>query len=94
MRKGFSRRHFLGGLLAAWFGPWLGQARPTPARRSGPSQPPAGGALVYTSYLRGTNPGPGNAIVVDAAGQAFVTGYTWSTDFPTTRYDQFGRLIR
>jgi hypothetical protein len=39
MRKGFSRRHFLGGLLATWFGPWLGRARPVPELPSPPPLP-------------------------------------------------------
>ena len=53
----------------------------------------AGGtALVYATYLGGSgNSTPnqfgdgGNAIAVDAAGNAYVTGFTWSTDFPVTQ---------
>ena len=55
----------------------------------------AGSALVYSTYLGGSygglnglNTGEGyetaNAIAVDAAGDAFVTGYTLSYDFPVT----------
>jgi hypothetical protein len=42
---------------------------------------PAGSALVYSTFL-----GPGNAlaIAVDAAGNAYVTGFTSFDDFPTT----------
>jgi hypothetical protein len=43
--------------------------------------------------VAGTYNGLNSALVVDAAGRPFVTGVTHSTDFPTTSYDQFGRLI-
>ncbi len=42
----------------------------------------AGSALVYSTFLGGTNTErPGN-IAVDAAGSAYVSGFTFSTDFP------------
>jgi hypothetical protein len=44
---------------------------------------PAGSALVYCTYLGGSGNDFGNAIAVDAAGNADVTGPTKSTDFPT-----------
>jgi hypothetical protein len=44
--------------------------------------------LVYSTYLGGTgtngNGDQGNAIAVDAAGNAYVVGTTYSTDFPVT----------
>jgi hypothetical protein len=40
------------------------------------------GALVYSTYLGGSDDDQGNAIAVDAAGDAFVAGSTLSTDFP------------
>ena len=43
----------------------------------------AGTALVYSTYLGGTGGDSGQAIAVDAAGNAYVTGYTESTNFPT-----------
>ena len=43
----------------------------------------AGSALVYSTYLGGSGDDIGNAIVVDAAGNAYVTGETASTNFPT-----------
>jgi Beta-propeller repeat/Cep192 domain 4/Abnormal spindle-like microcephaly-assoc'd, ASPM-SPD-2-Hydin/HYDIN/CFA65/VesB-like, Ig-like domain len=45
---------------------------------------PAGGALVYATYLGGTNDDTPTGIAIDAAGNAFVVGTTSSTDFPTT----------
>jgi len=39
--------------------------------------------LVYSSYLGGNNADYGMDIAVDGAGNAYLTGTTWSTDFPT-----------
>ncbi len=41
-----------------------------------------GGALLYSTYLGGSYVDIANAIAVDAAGNAHVTGYTCSYDFP------------
>jgi hypothetical protein len=43
-----------------------------------------GSALVYGTYLGGSNGETGDGIAVDAAGQAYVTGETFSPNFPTT----------
>jgi hypothetical protein len=40
--------------------------------------------LAYSTYLGGGSDDTGQAITVDSAGSAFVTGWTTSTDFPTT----------
>ncbi|MGD0009788.1 MAG: SBBP repeat-containing protein [Terriglobia bacterium] len=49
---------------------------------------PTGTALVYSTYLGGSGSigggDIGNAIVVDTAGNVYVAGQTYSTDFPVT----------
>jgi hypothetical protein len=43
----------------------------------------AGTDLVYSTYLGGDNADEACGVAVDGAGDAYVTGYTMSTDFPT-----------
>ena len=43
-----------------------------------------GSGLVYSTYLGGSDIDFGLGIAVDGAGSAYVTGYTASTNFPTT----------
>ncbi|MBN1992537.1 MAG: SBBP repeat-containing protein [Anaerolineae bacterium] len=45
---------------------------------------PAGNALIYASYLGGSSYDYGFHLAVSRAGSVYVTGYTYSTDFPTT----------
>src|SRR5207247_11113209 len=45
---------------------------------------PTGSALIYSTYLGGADIDYGNAIAVDMAGNAYVTGPTHSSNFPTT----------
>ncbi|MGC8880344.1 MAG: SBBP repeat-containing protein [Anaerolineae bacterium] len=51
-----------------------------------------GGALVYATYLGGSRYDRSFAIALDDAGAAYVTGSTYSPDFPTTP-DTFDRDI-
>jgi hypothetical protein len=44
----------------------------------------AGSGLVYSTYLGGSSLDAGTGIAVDGAGSASVTGFTLSTNFPTT----------
>jgi len=44
---------------------------------------PKGDALVYSTYLGGSVQDFGEGIAVDAAGSAYITGYTKSSNFPT-----------
>ena len=46
---------------------------------------PSGSALIYSTYLGGAGINQGNAIVLDSLGDAYVMGYTESTDFPVTK---------
>ncbi len=45
---------------------------------------PAGTHFDYVTYLGGTSPDEAIGIAVDAGGNAYVTGYTQSPDFPVT----------
>lgn len=42
-----------------------------------------GSTLIYSSYLGGSSSDGANAVAVDGSGNAYVTGYTLSSDFPT-----------
>jgi hypothetical protein len=45
---------------------------------------PAGTAVIYSTYLGGSNIDSGQAIAVDASGNAYLAGLTRSLDFPVT----------
>jgi hypothetical protein len=48
---------------------------------------PDGAALVYSTYLGGSNPDHGRDIAVDGQNNVYVTGYTLSSGFPTMPSD-------
>jgi hypothetical protein len=52
---------------------------------------PAGNSIVYSTYLGGDNDDRGSGIAVDSTGSAYVTGTTYSTDFPTANAVQPAR---
>src|ERR1041384_6212225 len=41
-------------------------------------------SLVYSTYLGGTDDDSGHAIAVDTVGNAYITGYSYSTNYPLT----------
>jgi hypothetical protein len=45
---------------------------------------PTGTALVYSTYLGGSNDDVGFGIALDSSNNTIVTGYSYSTDFPVT----------
>jgi hypothetical protein len=45
---------------------------------------PTGSGLVYSTYIGGNDGDYGRGIAVDGSGHAYVTGYTWSTDYDVT----------
>jgi hypothetical protein len=45
---------------------------------------PGGSNLLYSTYLGGSQADIGNAIAVDSSDNAYVTGYSYSTNFPAT----------
>ncbi len=74
-RQAVAGRYVLAGDGRVRFG--LGPYDPTHALVIDPT-------LAYSTYLGGNALDEGRAIAVDAAGEAYLTGYTMSTNFPTT----------
>ncbi len=57
----------------------------------------AGNALAYSTYLGGNSIDHARGIAIDSAGAAYVTGFTFSSDFNTVGADRgplrpFGRV--
>lgn len=48
---------------------------------------PDGSRLAYSTFLGGGNDDEGRGVVVDGAGNAYVVGYTISTDVPPSEFD-------
>ena len=63
---------------------WLTQTRPSGAadQPAAPDDNPSD--LIYSTYIGGTSSNYGQAIAVDDAGNAYMTGCTGSSNFPTT----------
>ena len=76
----------LGSTGSADFPTTLGGLRPDAGwrRRVRHKLNPAGSALVYSTVLGGTCGDGANGVAVDAAGKAWITGITNSSDFPLT----------
>jgi hypothetical protein len=51
---------------------------------------PNGQQLLFSTYLGGGGADHGGAIAVDSGGTVYVTGYTWSSNFPTENPFQSG----
>ena len=49
------------------------------------------GTVVYSTFLGGSNDDLGRGIAIDSAGNAYVTGWTFSTNFPTANVFQSAR---
>jgi len=67
-----------------WF--WHGlhrRTRPSMRRRIVTKMNPAGSALIWSTYLGGSNPDAGFAITADSSG-VYVAGQTSSSNFPVT----------
>jgi hypothetical protein len=45
---------------------------------------PTGSALVYSTYLGGSGGSGADALAVDSSGNAYITGFSFATDFPVT----------
>src|SRR5205823_14413308 len=52
----------------------------------------AGTSLIYSTYLGGSGQDQGTDIAIDSAGNAYVTGQTCSTNFPTLNPIQAANL--
>jgi lipocalin len=52
----------------------------------------SGSNLVYSTYLGGSGADAAYGVAVDSAGHAFVTGFTFSTNFPYTANAKFKKL--
>lgn len=51
----------------------------------------AGSSVLYSTYIGGSDSDTGYGVAVNSAGEAVVTGYTYSTDFPTLNPYQASR---
>jgi len=54
---------------------------------------PTGTTLLYSTFLGGSGDDRGFGIAVDGAGSAYITGYTYSTDFPVAGPPTQAKLV-
>ena len=81
---GAGSAYVTGDTLSADFPTTAGAVQTTGAGAFVTKLDATGSGLVYSTYLGGSGSDSGLGIAVDAVGSAYVTGYTLSTDFPTT----------
>jgi len=43
-----------------------------------------GSSLIYSTYIGGNYYNSGNSIAIDSSGNAYITGWTEASNFPTT----------
>jgi hypothetical protein len=67
----------IGGIYLQSFGAYPSDAFVAELNSSGTN-------LIFSSYLGGSGMDAGNGIALDLSGNIYVTGYTFSTNFPTT----------
>ena len=82
---GFGVAYITGSTAPPFFSPVPGPPGPPPSDIFVTKLTPDGAALIYTTYLGGGADDAAFGIAVDAAGAAYVTGTTFSPDFPTAR---------
>ena len=86
---GFGNAYIVGFTCSADFPVTPGSFQTTAAGNGCPAfvtkLDPAGSALVYSTYLGGSNGGWASGVALDGSGNAYIAGSTYATDFPVTQ---------